>query len=293
MEFQKIQNDKLQIVISPKAAELKSIQDADGIEYLWQGDPTYWKNQAINLFPYIGRLTEGCYTYKGERYEMSRHGFLPETEMSVEAVSEDSVCYFLRENQETMDVYPFPFELRIKYSLNEYLIDVCFDIINTGDEHMFFGIGGHPGFRVPLVPGLAFDDYYLEFAESCNPLLVGLSETCFPNGEDKEYPLKDGKIIPLTHSLFDNDAIVLRNMHRKVSLKSNKNSKSVTVAFPGMQFIGFWHTTKSDAPFVCIEPWTSLPSRDSIIEDITTQPYMVGLEPGGHYCNEWSIEIHP
>jgi len=291
--MQTIQNKELRVVISPCAAELNSIQDSSGTEYLWQGDSAYWSKQAVNLFPYIGRLTDGCYTYKGKRYEMNRHGFLPGTEMLVESSSESSVCFLLRDSHETLDIYPFPFELRISYTLKGYLIEICFDVLNTGADRMYFAIGGHPGFRVPLEAGLDFDDYYLEFANKCNPILLGMSETCFINGEDKDYPLKEDKILPLTHALFDNDAIILRNMCRKVTLKSDKGSKGITVAFPDMPYVGFWHTTKSDAPFVCIEPWTSLQSRDGIVEDLATQPSLISLEPGVHYCNFWSIEIHP
>ena len=291
--MQSLQNNEIKVVISPVAAELKSIQDNSGTEYLWQGDPAYWPAQAVNLFPYVGRLTEGCYQYKGKRYDMSIHGFLPHTEMSVETSSDNSVCYILRENQKTLNIYPFQFELRIKYVLEGYMIHITFDVLNTGSENMFFGIGGHPGFCVPLEPELDFSDYYLEFAEKCKPTHVGMSETCFPNGADFVYPLKDDKYIPLYHALFDNDALVLRDVHRKVTLKSDKGNKSVTVTFPDMPYLGVWHTVKSDAPFVCIEPWTSLPSREGLVEDIATQPDLISLKPNGHYLNNWSIEIHP
>jgi len=291
MELQIIQNDKLKVVISPVAAELKSIKDKTGAEYLWQGDPEYWKKQAVNLFPYIGRLTEGCYIYKGQRYEMNRHGFLPESEMTVESSSDSSICFLLRESQKTLDVYPFPFELRIKYELENSKIKITFEVLNTGNESMFFGIGGHPGFNVPLDTELRFDDYYLEFAEKTEPTLIGLSETCHPNGTDKKYPLKDEKIIPLYHALFDNDAIMFKDMPRKVTLKSDKGQRAVSVEYPDMPFIAFWHPVKKDAPFVCIEPWSSLPSRDGIIEDLATQPDLISLEPDKYYSCTWSIEI--
>jgi len=291
MDFQTIQNKMLKVVISPVAAELKSIKDGAGNEYLWQGDPEYWKKQAVNLFPYIGRLTEGCYTHNGKRYEMNRHGFLPESEMSVEAAYEDYVCFLLRESQKTLVAYPFTFELRIKYKLEDNRINITFEVLNTGKECMYFGIGGHPGFRVPLDSGLSFDDYYLEFSEKSEPTLIGLSEACYPNGTDKKYSLKDEKIIPLYHGLFDNDAIMFRDMPRKVTLKSDKGNKAVAVTYPDMQFIAFWHPVKKDAPFVCIEPWTSLPSRDGILEDLATQPDLISLEPGKQYSNTWTIEI--
>lgn len=289
--MQTIKNEKLEVVISPIAAELKSIRDNDGFEYLWQGDPNYWKRQAINLFPYIGRLTEGCYSYNGKIFEMERHGFLPNTEMVVEDINDYSICYLLRDNQKTLAVYPFLFELRIGYTLSENIINVSYEVKNTGNEPMYFGIGGHPGFRVPLEPGLSFEDYYLEFADKCFPTRIGMSETCYPNGIDHLYPLKDDKIILLYHELFDDDAIVLKDMNKKVTLKSDKGKRSVSVMYPDMPYLGFWHTTKSDAPFVCIEPWTSLPSKDGIIEELTTQPDLICLNPNERYTNMWSIEI--
>ena len=291
MELQTIQNNKLKVVISPVAAELKSIKDSAGAEYLWQGDPEYWGKQAVNLFPYIGRLTEGCYLYNGKKYEMSRHGFLPVSEMSVETKSDDSVCFLLRESKETLETYPFKFELRVRYTLDSFKVKIDFEVLNTGDECMYFGIGGHPGFNVPLESGLSFEDYYLEFAEESEPTLIGLSETCYPNGEDKKYALKNGKIIPLYHALFDNDAIMFRDMPREVTLKSDKGTKAISVTYPDMTFIAFWHPVKKDAPFVCIEPWTSLPSREGIIEDIAKQKDLVSLEPTKRYINSWSIEI--
>ncbi|MCL2425637.1 MAG: aldose 1-epimerase family protein [Oscillospiraceae bacterium] len=291
MELQKIGNSKLQVVISPRAAEMQSIQDNSGTEYLWQGDPKYWNRRAYNIFPYIARLTEGSYLYKGKRYNMSIHGFLPETQMDVEHISENMVCYILKSSDATLKDYPFPFELRISYTLQDNMIQVTYDVLNCGDERMFFGIGGHPGFCVPIEDGLSFDDYILEFAEKCSPVRIGFSENVFLNGHDTEYALEDGRRIPLQHDLFDDDAIILKDVCRKITLKSNKGTKSVTVSYPDMDYLGIWHRPKSDAPYVCIEPWTSLCSREGIVEDIEKQPDLVSLEPKKRYINTWTIEI--
>jgi len=291
MEMNTIRSPELQVVISPLSAELMSIKDSDGVEYLWQGSSPYWNRRAINLFPYIGRLTDGSYLYNGKLYKMNIHGFLPDSIMTVESASESSVCFFLQETRETLESYPFSFELRISYALAGTKIDISFYVHNTGNERMFFGIGGHPGFNVPLEQGLTFGDYCIEFTEKCTPMLVGMSEKCFPNGLDTDFPLPDGKTIPLSHELFDNDAIILQDACREVTLKSNKGRKSLAVASPGMPYIGFWHDPKTEAPFVCIEPWTSLPSRDGVVEDIARQPGLIGLEPGDRYINKWSITI--
>ena len=57
-----LENDSLKVQVNSHGGELWSIQTKDGAEYLWQGDETYWKDRALNLFPYIARLTEGKYT---------------------------------------------------------------------------------------------------------------------------------------------------------------------------------------------------------------------------------------
>jgi len=292
MNLQTIANCKLKVTISPISAELMSIQDNADTEYLWQGDPTYWSRRAFNIFPYIARLTEGSYYYEGKRYNMDIHGFLPKTEMAVESATEDSVTFFMRDSESTLKSYPFPFELRIGYTLIDNRINVSYDVLNTGKKRMFFGIGGHPGFNVPLDPELEFTDYYLEFAEKHKPLRIGFSDDCFVNGIDKKFTLEEDYRLPLRHGLFDDDAIILQDASHTVTLKSDKDSKAITVSYPDMPFIGFWHRPQTDAPYVCIEPWSSLPSRDSIVEDITEQPNLIGLDPGKRYSNVWSIEIH-
>jgi len=291
MELQTIRSSTLQVEISPLAAEMQSIKDNSGTEYLWQGDPQYWDRKAYNIFPYIARLTEESYFYRGKRYHMGLHGFLPETQMEVESLSENAVCYLLKSKEATLKEYPFPFELRISYTLQDSVIQVTYDVLNCGDARMFFGIGGHPGFCVPLEEGLSFDDYVLEFAEACNPVRMGLSKDVFLTGKDTAYPLKDGRVLPLRHDLFDDDAIVLKDVCRQVALKSEKGTKSVTVAFPDMPFLGFWHRGKTEAPYVCIEPWSSLFSREGIVEDFETQPDLVGLDPAERYVNTWTITI--
>ena len=52
-----------------------------------------------------------------------------------------------------------------------------------------------------------------------------------------------------------------------------------------MRYIAFWHTPETEAPFVCIEPWLSLPSRQDVVEDLEKQPDIRILAPGEAYEN--------
>ena len=93
------------------------------------------------------------------------------------------------------------------------------------------------------------------------------------------------------HNLFDDDAIVLKNMASSVSLKSDKAEREVKVTYPNMDYIGFWHAPKTDAPYVCIEPWSPLPSRKGVIEEFSTKPDLVSLETNKIYENSFTVEI--
>ena len=156
---------------------------------------------------------------------------------------------------------------------------------------MAFGYGGHPGFFVPLEEGLAFEDYCLDFGESCQPLQVGMSDACFIQGPDTPYPLTENRYLPLTHDLFDRDAIILKNTPSVVTLRSRKGRRGVTVSYPGMPYLGIWHKPKAAAPYVCLEPWVSLPGRQDVIEDFGEKPDLVRLAPGEVYENRWSIQV--
>ena len=41
-----LKNDLLTVIVSEKGAELQSIKDAEGKEYLWQADPKYWGRRS-------------------------------------------------------------------------------------------------------------------------------------------------------------------------------------------------------------------------------------------------------
>lgn len=286
-----IKNEELQVKISDSGAELRSIIEKDGTEYLWQGDPDVWEDRAPNIFPYVARLTEGKYKLKGKEYEMKIHGIVKYETLSPEVIKEDQITFKLESNENLKEQYPFDFIYRITYALEDRTLKVILSVENTGKERMYFAVGGHPGFRVPLEEGLNFEDYYLEFEKAAKPYRVGFTEACFITGCDSAYALEEDRIIPLRHSLFDQDAIVLKHMDKKVTIKSAKGKKNITVSYPDFPYLGIWHMPKMEAPYVCIEPWSSLPSRDGIIEEISQQSDLIGLEAGKEYKTEWTITI--
>ncbi len=289
MEYQ-IRNESIQIIISDVGAELQSIKK-DGAEYLWNGDETYWKERSPLLFPYVGRFTEGKYLLEGKEYEMNIHGFARKLPYHVICKEEDRITFELRDNEATRGMYPYAFILQVSYELQGQEIAVTYRVSNCSKETMYFGIGGHPGFRVPLEEGLEFDDYYLEFGGVARPERIGHTPACFLSGVNTEFPLEDGKRLRLSHNMFDDDAIVLQNMADEVTLKSDKGTRQVSVSYPNMPYLGIWHAPKTQAPYVCIEPWTSLPSRQDVVEEFKYKSDLIRLAAGDQYVNTWKSSL--
>jgi len=286
-----IKNSKITITASDRGGELTAIRCADGTDYLWTGSKKYWPGQAPHLFPFIGRLFETRYLYGGESYPLEIHGFLKDSVMTLDSSDDDFLSFSLEANETTLGQYPFNFGLKVCYRLVESSVKITFEVRNHGDKSMPFAIGGHPGFNVPLKKELSFEDYYLEFSEEAVPKRAQPTSSNLMNGIFIEFPLRDGRILELKHSLFDEDAIILKDAARSVTLKSDKDSRAVRVDYPDFKYLGFWHTVRSDAPFVCIEPWTALQGFENTVQEIDKNEDMIVLKPQEVYKNEWTITI--
>ena len=115
--FYTIRNEYLTVQINGKGAELWSIQDHEGTEYLWQGDKKYWGDRALNIFPYIARLTEGKYMFQGKQYEMDIHGFAKDMVFEAEQITDSRIVFSIKYTEETYKQYPFLFFFSIIYNI--------------------------------------------------------------------------------------------------------------------------------------------------------------------------------
>lgn len=288
-----IANDYLTVMIDSKGAMLRSIVDKDGIEYIWQRDAKYWNLSDINIFPYIARLTDETYMYQDKNYKMGIHGFLWQTDLRCTSKKQDEVTFKLVSTPESKEQYPFDFELELKRQLVGNTLKTTYLVTNNEfNRIMFFGIGGHPAFKVPLEDNFSFSDYRLSFDSQYIPEKVDMSDDCFVLGTFSPFKLGENYELQLQHELFDNDAIILRNTGSFISLFAKDGHHSITIRYPDMHYLGIWHMPRTDANYVCIEPWSSLPSRKNIIEDISTQEDLIRLEPAKHYKNTWEIQVN-
>ena len=94
----------------------------------------------------------------------------------------------------------------ITYTLEHQELTVNYQVENTGKEEMYFGIGGHPAFNVPLESSLTFEDYYLSFSPKKSRTQIPLAGP-FIDLANKTLA-QTNTSFDLTHQLFENDAMI-------------------------------------------------------------------------------------
>lgn len=287
-----IKNEFLTAKIKQRGGMLSSLIDQDDNEYIWQRDPKYWDLSDINIFPYVARLTKDTYYYNKNKYHMGIHGFLWQSNLQIMSISDKQITFRLISSAQTLQQYPFCFELQLKRELVGKKLKTTYTVINKElKKKMYFGLGGHPAFNVPINPQLKFTDYFLHFNDTEMPQQVDMSSDCFVLGTKTPFPLDNDHNLLLKHKLFDNDAIILQDVGKQVNLQSRKDKRAIKLFFPQMKYLGVWHTPHTEANYVCIEPWSSLPARKNIIDDLAKKNDLIALNAGERYQNTWEITV--
>ena len=230
-----MRNDLLSVSVSEHASEIHSLKRLDnGIEYMWQGNPEFWKGRNPTLFPMVGSTWDKILHINGKDYVTGNHGFTRNSEFTCVEHSPNRIVMELRENEETLKQYPFHFVLHNIYELDGDTLHVGNELTNTSEEPMPFNFGYHPAFNVPMREGEKFEDYKILFD---HPETV--------NGKEVTELELDRQALAATVILTD----------PKSSSYTLTNGKSaVVITAPNYPWCAFW---SPNAPFVCIEPWYS------------------------------------
>lgn len=255
-----LENEYLHLSFRSTGGELTSIKSKNGIEYLWQGDSTYWAGQAPVLFPICGCLRNDTATIGEDKScHMPRHGIARKQEFQLKETTSSSITFSLASNELTKESYPYDFLLQITYSLDKNSVTTSYHIKNESNVPMPFFIGGHPAFQCPLCPDESFEDYVVEFEQventSCPSLdmITGLIDPSIRTSY-----LVNEQILPLKHDLFYKDSLIFDELKsRKVLLKSLKSNHGIEFAFQDFDYFILW-SSYNDGPFIALEPWTGL-----------------------------------
>ena len=242
-----LSNSELTATINTFGAELISLKNKSNREYIWEGNPNYWGKHSPILFPIVGSLRNNCYSYNNITYHLPRHGFAREMNFDVIEKTDNKVVFSLQQSEKTLENYPFQFELQISYTLINSVLKISFKVINNNDVSMPFSIGAHPAFAIAN----DFENYELQFEKSEN-LVVSKLENDLISNTTYTLPLENNRL-PLNYSLFENDALIFKTIASKSIIIAEKSIPFLKVHYDNFPSLGIW--TKSQAPFICIEPW--------------------------------------
>ena len=289
-----LKNDRLTVSISSKGAEITSIKDAKGNEYLWDGDEKYWNRHSPILFPIVCGLWENTYRIDGKEYHMNRHGFARDMEFTVRDYASFFVIYELTYNEETLKVYPYKFRLLITYFLDENQISVKWDVCNLDDKTIYFQIGGHPAFLVPgnekgkeLHGKLIFD---------CQKptRLYGNEGGCLKETREtlETTPkTQHSHLWAFTEHSFDDDAVIFDRcqVHDIAILDENDNAH--VLFHHESPCVGIWSPAGKHAPFVCIEPWFGVADKAGFKGEFKDKYLMNKLLSGSCFVSGYFIKF--
>ena len=286
-----MENETLRVAVNTQGGHIEEISGkADGSGYYWSYDPTVWPRRTSVCFPICGALPDGSYTYQGNRYEMPMHGFLREQNLTVRHQSARELCLEATQTPETLRIYSFAFVFQIYYELLGRRLQVTYRVSNPSpNESLVFAVGSHYTYQVPIRQGERLEDYSLAFS---------------PFSEFTQLHLEDGLVSQHTSSfqwktgmplneLDKNGSVLLRcpsqPEEHTVSLENAKTGSRTAVTFRGFDYCVLWRPFP-DAPFVCIEPWSSTPEKVGNTGALESKHAMTELAPGDEKCFSLSIE---
>ena len=288
MEFI-LRSNKLIVTIQSKGAEISSILFND-LEYIWQAKPDVWPRHTPVLFPIVGKLRNNTFNYNSASYALSQHGFARDKEFKMIKQTDSEVTFELGSDMETEKIFPFQFKFQIKYAIENEMVVCQYSIINPSSEaDLFFSVGAHPGFKVPLLETEKFTDYALIFHNSKKFFVTELSDGLLTNTK-KELILKEGDL-KITDDLFNADALVFENSQiDSIGLRSTVSGKGVELQCKNWPYFGIW-SKKGCNEFICLEPWYGIADSIDSTGDIKTKNGIIHLEPSEEFDCSFSIKL--
>ncbi len=282
-----LENEFIRISVKPSGAELCSIFHKEHrLEYLWQAGNAWPKHSPV-LFPIVGQLKNNRYRYNGNEYTLSRHGFARERMFRPFEKGPGRLLFRLNDAEDTRKVYPFSFCFEIDYHLIKNCLHVTYIIQNKGDETMYFSVGAHPAFRVPLDLRDQYEDYTLHFDQAETsarwPLRDGLIDTT-------STPFFTGKDLRISKALFNQDALVFKQLLSDyIELRSDKHAHGLKFGIYRCPYLGLWAAKNAD--FLCIEPWHGIADSVNASGQLEEKEGIRALAAGEFFNTSWSVEV--
>jgi len=282
-----ISSRDLSATIHPLGAQLFTLRDRSGRDLQWNGNPEVWKGRAPILFPIVGALVGNQYRLDGEIFSLPRHGFARDRLFSLLESTSASATFRLGWDDETFKVYPFHFELDLRFTVTDATLHVVATVRNLEDEKfMPASFGFHPAFCWPLPYGRPRSAHVVKF-EKDEPAPIRRLDSQGLILPDKFATPVVERELRLHDDLFKADAIIFDDIVSRRLRYGAEQGPQLELAFPGMPQLGIW--TKPGADFICIEPWFGFSDPQDFSGDLRLKPGIALLSPGA--VKEFAISI--
>lgn len=275
--------------IAPLGAELRSLSDAAGREYMSDGNPAFWPNHAPLLFPIVGALANDTYRLGGEEHGLSRHGFARRSFFELVEHAPDRALFRLTDSKATRRAYPFAFVLEMGFALDGMVLSMEARVRNPGGVPLPFSFGYHPAFAWPLPGGGDKLGHYLEFECEEPQEIRRLDENGLLAFEELS-PLQ-GRVLKLDSRLFDDDAMIWDRLESRGLSYVSPGGTRLEVDFPDTPMLGIWQ--KPGANFICIEPWAGHADPAGFAGDFREKPGIMELAPGEARSFRMDVAVQP
>ena len=285
-----ISNQQIRIQVAERGAELCELfHFGNQLNYLWKGDPTFWGKTSPVLFPIVGSLRNNEYRWENKTYSLPRHGFARELPFQLIQQSENSLLFQLVHSAATLAVYPFPFKLSILYQIEQSSLTVRYQVENPATSNLYFSIGAHPAFALPIEPQCAYKDYYLQFSTPENTPIYPLTDMALIAKNPKPF-FHHTKQLALHPELFYGDALVFKNLQsNQITLAATTGKAGLEFNFPNTPYFGIW--SAKNAPFICLEPWHGIADTENTTGNLEEKEGIQTLLPGHIFTCEWSVSL--
>jgi galactose mutarotase-like enzyme len=282
-------NGWITAVVTAQGAELCSLKNEGGQEFLWQAGPA-WPRHSPVLFPIVGRLAGDSYTHAGETYRITQHGFARDRRFTWGERDDSSCVLLLEDDPESHAQYPYPFRLEIAYQLDGEGLTVRYTVSNPGEGMLPAALGAHPAFIWPIEPGVAKEEHELRFARDETAPIHGVAGGLLTAAIHTS-PVVD-RVLALRPELFADDALVFTTIASRSVRFSGHGTPVIEVSWEGFEQLGVW-SKPTGADFLCIEPWHGYASPEGYAGDLVEKPGMMLLPPGTQRELQWTVRVLP
>jgi galactose mutarotase-like enzyme len=194
----------------------------------------------------------------------------------------------LAADEASLRVYPFEFELEVRYELEGATLSLTTEIRNNGNAEMPASFGYHPGFRWPLPFGKPRSGHFIEFEADEPKPARRIDSLGLLTPEHHATPITRRRLV-LADSLFVQDVLIFDQINSRSVLYGSDDAPRIKVDFPDAPYLGVW--TKPGAPFICIEPWHGITDPEGFAGDFTAKPGVFILKAGESLASKMDITL--